>query len=100
MSTREFWAKINQAKKQKKSGEIPNLVFENVIYKSDEEKANLFASILSETFTDNCTSSDFDCQIHSYVEDFVEKLDYSDNEFSKVSLAELSGVIKKLKVGS
>ena len=100
VSTREFWAKINQAKKQKKSGEIPNLVFENVIYKSDEEKANLFASILSETFTDNCTSSDFDCQIHSYVEDFVEKLDYSDNEFSKVSLAELSVVIKKLKVGS
>ena len=79
---------------------LPKNFFENVTYKSDEEKANLFATILSETFTDNCTPSVFDCQIHSYVEDFVEKFDYSDNEFSKVSLAELSGVIKKLKVGS
>ena len=99
-STREFWAKINQAKNQKKSGEIPNLVLGNNVYKSNEEKANLFASILSETFTDNCTSSDFDSQIHFYVEDFVEKFDYSDSEFSRVSLEELSGVIKKLKVGS
>ena len=55
---------------------------------------------MSETFTDNCTSSDFDSQIHFYVEDFVEKFDYSDSEFSRVSLEELSGVIKKLKVGS
>ena len=55
---------------------------------------------MRETFTDNCASSDFDCQIHAYVEDFVEKLDYSDNEFSKVSLVELVGVINKLKVGS
>ena len=84
-STREFWAKINQAKNQKKSGEIPNLVLGNNVYKSNEEKANLFASILSETFTDNCTSSDFDSQIHIYVEDFVEKFDYSDSEFCRVS---------------
>ena len=42
-------------------------MFGNVVYKSDEEKANLFASILRETFTDNCASPDFDCQIHAYV---------------------------------
>ena len=37
----------------------------------------------------------FDNQIHSFVENFVNNYDYS--EFSKVSLAELDGVIKSLK---
>ena len=42
----------------------------------------------------------FDNQIHSFVENFVNNYDYSDSEFSKVSLAELDGVIKSLKEGS
>ena len=40
----------------------------------------------------------FDNQIHSFVENFVNNYDYS--EFSKVSLAELDGVIKSLKEGA
>ncbi len=99
-STREFWAKINQAKNQKKSGNIPNLLSGSDVYKSDEEKANLFATILSETFTDDCTSTEFDIQFHSYVENYVKNFDYTDDEFTKVSLDELRGIIKTLKVGS
>ena len=99
-STREFWSIINKAKQQKKSGTIPSLTFQNRVIKTDEEKANVFASILSETFTDDCTSTEFDTQIHRYVEDFVKNYDYSDPEFPKVSLAELDGVIKNLKGGS
>ena len=62
--------------------------------------ANVFVAILSETFTDDCDSTEFDYQIYSFVENFVNNYDYSDSEFSKVSLAELDGVIKSLKEGS
>ena len=99
-STRKFWAKINEAKSQKKSKTIPTLKFENVLFKSDEDKANLFAKRLSETFTDDANSPDFDAQFYSFVEDFVKNYDFSDNDFPKVTLSELEEVIKSLKIGS
>ena len=52
-SSREFWSKINQAKNQKKRVNLPNLMFQNNVYKIDDEKANIFCVNLSELFTDN-----------------------------------------------
>ena len=99
-STREFWNVINRARTQKKSGSIPSLVSEGREFKSDEEKANLFASILGETFTLDSSSSDFDLNHYDFVHNFVENFDFSDASFSLVSFCELDEVLKKLKTGS
>ena len=66
-------------------------------YESDKDKANLFAKVLGETFTETGASTDFDSTVYSYVEDFVSKIDYSDDQFAKVTFSELVGVIKNLK---
>ena len=95
-----FWRIINRARSPKKTSSIPNLVVDDRIYSSDEEKANLFRSILGETFTDSGPSTDFESVIYNYVEEFVSGFDYSDDNFSKVSFAEMVEVIKSLKTDS
>ena len=71
-----------------------------MVYEKDKEKAELFASVLTDTFTDACSSSDFDRNFHSYVEEFVAKFDYGDNSFDKVSFDELVEIIKGLREDS
>jgi hypothetical protein len=95
-----FWKIINRARSPKKTSSIPNLVVGDRIYSSDEEKANLFRSILGETFTDSGPSTDFESTIYNYVEEFVSNFDYSDENFSKVSFVEMVEVIKSLKTDS
>jgi len=51
----------------KKTSSIPKLVVDDRVYSSDEEKANLFRSILGETFTDGDPSTDFESVIYNYV---------------------------------
>ena len=69
-------------------------------YSTDEDKSNLFADVLGETFTENWASNDFDSAIFSYVEDFVAKFDFSDDQFAMVTFSELSEILKHLKVDS
>ena len=97
-----FWKiiKIFRARSPKKPSLIPKLVVDDRVYSSDEEKANLFRSILGETFTDSGPSTDFESVIYNYVEEFVSGFDYSDDNFSKVSFAEMVEVIKSLKTES
>ena len=64
-----------------------------MVYEKDKEKAELFASVLTDTFTDAGSSSDFDRNFHSYVEEFVAKFDYVENSFDKVSFDELVEII-------
>ena len=99
-STREFWKTINKTRSQKKSGEIPTLKVDDKVYKTDEEKANLFGSILSETFAHDGSSTEFDTIVHDQVKQFVEEFDYSDSNYPAVSFLEMVGVLKKLKMGS
>ena len=70
VSSSFFWRIINKARSPKKNSSIPNLLFDGKVLKSDEEKANLFRSVLGETFTESKNSSDFDMQFHKYVECF------------------------------
>ena len=97
-SSGKFWQIINRARTQKKSSTIPTLVVDGKVHSTDEDKANLFASVLCETFTENGASTDFDSTIYSYVEDFIAKFDYSDDQFAKVTFSELSEILKNLKV--
>ena len=67
-----FWKIINRARSPKKSSTIPDLIVGARVYKTDEEKANLFALSLGETFTDGGPSTDFGSIIYNYVEDFIK----------------------------
>ena len=95
-----FWKIINRARSPKKTSSIPKLVVDDRIYSTDEEKANLFRSILGETFTDSGPSTDFESVIYNYVEEFVSGFDYSDENFSKVTFPEMVEVIESLKTDS
>ena len=52
---------------------------------------------MAETFTESGPSTDYDSVIYNYVNDFVTKLNYSDNNFRRVSFHELVEVIKTLE---
>jgi hypothetical protein len=95
-----FWNIINRARSQKYSSSIPTLRIGDSVFESDEEKANLFASILGKMFSEDVNSTDFDNVIYSYVEDFVSKIDYSDENYDRCSLEELMSVLKNLRVDS
>ena len=96
-----FWSIINRARTQKKGSGIPTLIQDGKIYETDKDKANLFASILSKTYSESGEEcNEFDKNCYNYVEDFVSKLDYSDDQFSKVSFLELVNIIDRLKIDS
>jgi len=95
-----FWKIINRARPPKKTSSIPKLVFDDRVYSTDEEKANLFRSILGETFIDSGPSTYFESVIYNYVEDFFTGFDYSDDNFSKDTFPEMVKVIKSLKTDS
>ena len=92
-----FWRIINKARAPKTISSIPTLVKGDRVYKTDEEKAELFRSVLGETFTDSGPSSDFDSVTYNYVEDFVSKIDYTDDNYNKVTFVEMVEVIKTLR---
>ena len=95
-----FWKIINRARCPQKTSSIPTLVLGDRVYKSDEEKANLFRSILGETFTDSGPSTDFEKVIYNYVEEFISSFDYTDDNYPKVTFVEMVEVIKSLKTES
>ena len=99
-SSSVFWRIISRARSPKKKVGIPDLVVGERVFRSDEEKAGLFRAVLGETFTDSGPSTDFDAVIYNYVENFVSNFDYSDDQYSKVSLSEMVEVIRGLRVDS
>ena len=73
-----FWKVINRARSPKKNSKIPNLIIGNRIYRSDQEKAELFRMALGSTFTEEGPSSDFDSIFYSFVENFVSITHFND----------------------
>ena len=45
-------------------------------------------------------SPEFDVKFREEAENFVKNIDLSDNKFEKISITELEGLIKTLKIGS
>jgi hypothetical protein len=96
-SSSAFWNIINKARTQKSSSSIPTLVVGERFIKTDKDKANLFATSLAETFTEDIESTDFDRAFYTHVEETVANFDYGDSQFPEVTLTELKAVIKSLK---
>ena len=99
ISSRPFWSKINRVRSSKKSPSIPTLVINNVKFETNLEKANFFASILSETFSDTCSDAEFDDKFKSEVLQRV-KNHFFIHDFVPFSVSDIYKVIKKLKINS
>ena len=76
VSSRQFWRVINKSRNQKNSYSIPPLELNGKIFNLDKEKATLFTSSLSETFSSDPFTSDFCQKFHFKVEEFVSTYDY------------------------
>ena len=103
VSTRPFWQKINKIRNKnqnKKSEKIPSLNFNNTIYTTNDEKANIFGSILEQTFKDSNDekfNKEFEQMIKQKVDEFKMKNKNHVSIFEPFSLKELNTEIKKLK---
>ena len=82
-----------------KSNSIPTLCKDNNKYETDNEKANLFADILKNTFCDT-NDSGFDSNFKLKVESVINNHDFSKHNYSRqtcFTLNDLHDVVKSLK---
>ncbi len=78
VSSRIFWQKINQARSNNQAVSIPKLVKDSKEYITNEEKVEVFASMLSATYAATDNESDFDFvhknTVNKFVKKFLEKI--------------------------
>ena len=99
ISSRPFWSKTNRAKSSKKSPSILTLVKNYIKFETNLEKANFFASIISETFSNTCSDAEFDDKFKSEVLKRVEN-HFFIHDFVPFSVSDIFKVINKLKINS
>ena len=100
VSSRPFWNEINKIKNPKQSSGIPNLKVDDIEYKSDPEKINLFSSIFNETFSDQVATNVFDDNNFKEVNNLVQKFNFSETNIEFFSSSELIKVLNRLKINS
>lgn len=103
VSTRLFWKKINKARHGKKTNSIPNLKYMGTIIKNDQEKADLFAEILSKIFKNDSDLSSFNEAHRIKIDAELDGIDFDSGEFDFVEafgFTDLKNVIKNLKINS
>jgi len=97
-SSRPFWQRINKIRKNKSTkSKIPNLIYEGKDFKTNSEKANLFADLLEFIFKGSPANFN-----EKYKKEIEEKIkNYLKNKeetiFTEVTIVELKSAIKKLK---
>lgn len=99
LSSKPFWKKINKLRGHAKSNTIPTLKKENDKFENDSDKANLFADILKNTFSDH-NDDRFDHNFKKKVELEIENHDFSLHDYSNencFTIKDLNETIKKLK---
>ncbi len=73
-SSRKFWYIVNRARSAKRSGTVPRLTKGDISYKTDTEKAGIFALILLKTLSQDLSTSNLDNifrkEVDSTVDDF------------------------------
>ena len=99
LNSKPFWQKLNSIRKKQSVKSLPSLNYENKIYESSCDKANLFANILKTTFADN-DDSKFDAQFKNQTESKFKsafKLLNKKNPSNVFSWDEFKNTIKRLK---
>jgi hypothetical protein len=100
VSTRLFWKEINKTKSSKQASSIPTLKVGQVEYKNDMDKISLFSTILSDTFSENLFSSEFDQNFPSIAKNEVDNLDLNNCKVEFFSTLDMYKVLNKLKINS
>jgi exonuclease III len=102
LSSKPFWKKINVLKNngQQKDQSYPILLHDDKEITEDYDKANLFGSLLSETFKDT-NSNNFDQNFKNEVEDemklFIDNYKDEKNPFDFINFTNLDYFLKKTK---
>lgn len=93
ISSSKFWRKI---KFEKSNSSIPTLIYNNTTISTNEEKANTFACLLKDTFSET-SNSNFNDKFKQKVEvEIKKKLDEPMNNFEIFTIEELNEAIKEL----
>ena len=101
-STKPFWKRISTIRGKKSNSSIPTLNVDKQLYESDEQKANLFSSILSKTFSmdnDSKFNNAFKIKVEKVVKEFKLMKNHNKNKYL-FDLNDLNMVIKKLNIKS
>ena len=99
LNTKPFWNKISEMRGKKVSSSIPTLTENNIMYETDQAKANLFANKLKETFTD-ADDTRFDEKFKKEVCNYLEKNNLNEDAHQDkdyFSTSEFNKVVKGLK---
>lgn len=104
LSSKKFWNQVNIIKNgsSNHNDNIPMMKHDNQTYKSDLEKANLFASILSSTFkdnsnTDNIYDDNFKIIVNKEVKENIANFKNQEIDSSKINMQMLNKFLKKIK---
>ena len=98
ISSIPFWRRITLIQNGKKSNAIGKLIENGIIYENDQDKANLFAKTLKQTFSKN-VSRDYDDDNESRVNAFLQlplESHYRDTRIILFSEKEVRYEVKKL----
>ena len=98
-SSKPFWQRINKIRGKKNGKQIPTLVIDEHKYITDDEKADIFAKILEQTFSP-AQDKIFDENFKTKVESKVNNHDFSKHKYQTKDLFEikdLNDAIKSLK---
>ena len=98
-SSRPFWQRIKKLKSknenESKSTYIPNLFYENKVFKTDYEKAELFGNILHNVFQES-NDPNFDNQFKEKVSKTIKTINEKTYSFKEFTLEELDKELKRL----
>ena len=97
VSSRLFWKKINEARSAKKSDVFPTLSHKNQDYKSVEDKVRIFSNLLSETFSESGSETDFDQNFKLEARRVVQELSLEGDDFVPFNSHEIYLAIKYIK---
>ncbi len=102
LSSKKFWNRINKLKNDgiEKRSYLPVMNHNNKQYKTDHEKANMFGTILSETFKDN-EDEKYDKKFKNIIDkdinDFIKQTKNSNLNGDIINGVKLKKIIKNLK---
>ena len=74
-----------------------SLVVRGKTVSNDKEKADIFAKMLSETFSGKTYENDFDKNFKKEIEDYVDSLNMNEVDYEEISMNELKFAIKTLR---
>jgi endonuclease/exonuclease/phosphatase family metal-dependent hydrolase len=100
VSSRPFWAKINQARTANKAVVFPTLEKNNQFFKTSEEKAHIFSKLLSTTFNDEGNDNEFDSSFKEEVNMKIRNYTFENSDFVPFTSGEIYSRIYKIKVNT